>query len=51
MISVCVLPTLTIVNLELADWLGTLSTVLPTFVLATVAIVICTVVPACTLAC
>ncbi len=38
MIWLCVFPTLTVINLALGDWLGTLSPVLRTFVLATVAV-------------
>jgi antibiotic biosynthesis monooxygenase (ABM) superfamily enzyme len=38
MIWLCVFPTLTIINLALGDWLSTMSTVLRTFVLATVAV-------------
>jgi antibiotic biosynthesis monooxygenase (ABM) superfamily enzyme len=38
MIWLAVFPTLTIINLALADWLKTLSPVLRTFVLATVAV-------------
>lgn len=38
MIWLAVFPTLTIINLALGDWLGTLSPVLRTFVLATVAV-------------
>ena len=38
MIWVCVFPTLTAINLTLGDWLRTLSPVLRTFVLATVAV-------------
>jgi antibiotic biosynthesis monooxygenase (ABM) superfamily enzyme len=38
MIWLCVFPTLTVINLLLGDWLRTLSTVLRTFVLATVAV-------------
>lgn len=38
MIWLAVFPTLTFLNLALGDWLGTLSTVLRTFVLATVAV-------------
>lgn len=38
MIWVCVFPTLTALNLALGDWLRTLSPVLRTFVLATVAV-------------
>jgi antibiotic biosynthesis monooxygenase (ABM) superfamily enzyme len=38
MIWVAVFPTLTVLNLALGDWLGTLSAVLRTFVLATVAV-------------
>ena len=38
MIWLCVFPTLTIINLALGDWLGALSPVLRTFVLATVAV-------------
>ena len=38
MIWVCVFPTLTVINLALADWLGDLSSVPRTFVLATIAV-------------
>jgi antibiotic biosynthesis monooxygenase (ABM) superfamily enzyme len=38
MIWVCVFPTLTALNLALGDWLSTMSAVLRTFVLATVAV-------------
>jgi antibiotic biosynthesis monooxygenase (ABM) superfamily enzyme len=38
MIWLCVFPTLTVINLALGDWLRTMSTVLRTFVLATVAV-------------
>jgi antibiotic biosynthesis monooxygenase (ABM) superfamily enzyme len=38
MIWLCVFPTLTVVNLALGDWLKTLSPVLRTFVLATIAV-------------
>jgi len=38
MIWLAVFPTLTIINLALGDWLSTLSPVLRTFVLATVAV-------------
>ena len=38
MIWLCVFPTLTVINLLMGDWLRTLSTVLRTFVLATVAV-------------
>jgi antibiotic biosynthesis monooxygenase (ABM) superfamily enzyme len=38
MIWLCVFPTLTVINLALGDWLATLSAVLRTFVLATVAV-------------
>jgi antibiotic biosynthesis monooxygenase (ABM) superfamily enzyme len=38
MIWLCVFPTLTIINLALGDWLRTMSTVLRTLVLATVAV-------------
>ncbi len=38
MIWLAVFPTLTILNLALGDWLGTLSPVLRTFVLATIAV-------------
>ena len=38
MIWLAVFPTLTVLNLALGDWLGTLSTVGRTFVLATVAV-------------
>jgi antibiotic biosynthesis monooxygenase (ABM) superfamily enzyme len=38
MIWLAVFPTLTVLNLALGDWLGTLNPVLRTFVLATVAV-------------
>jgi antibiotic biosynthesis monooxygenase (ABM) superfamily enzyme len=38
MIWICVFPTLTVLNLALGDWLATMSAVLRTFVLATVAV-------------
>jgi antibiotic biosynthesis monooxygenase (ABM) superfamily enzyme len=38
MIWLCVFPTLTVINLAAGDWLRTLSPVLRTFVLATVAV-------------
>ena len=38
MIWLCVFPTLTVINLALGDWLKTLSPVLRTFVLATIAV-------------
>ena len=38
MIWLCVFPTLTVINLALGDWLATLSPVLRTFILATVAV-------------
>ena len=38
MIWIAVLPTLTAINLLLADWLQAMSTVLRTFVLATIAV-------------
>ncbi|MEU4290827.1 hypothetical protein AB0E63_21585 [Kribbella sp. NPDC026596] len=38
MIWLAVFPTLTILNLTLADWLSTLTPVLRTFVLATIAV-------------
>jgi hypothetical protein len=38
MIWLCVFPTLTAINLAFGDWLRTMSPVLPTFVLATVAV-------------
>jgi antibiotic biosynthesis monooxygenase (ABM) superfamily enzyme len=38
MIWLCVFPTLTVINLALGDWLKTMSPVLRTFVLATVAV-------------
>jgi antibiotic biosynthesis monooxygenase (ABM) superfamily enzyme len=38
MIWLAVFPTLTVLNLALGDWLSTLSPVLRTFVLATVAV-------------
>jgi len=38
MIWVCVFPTLTVINLTLADWLRPMPPVLRTFVLATIAV-------------
>jgi antibiotic biosynthesis monooxygenase (ABM) superfamily enzyme len=38
MIWLCVFPTLTALNLALAGWLGTMTPVVRTFVLATVAV-------------
>lgn len=38
MIWLCVFPTLTAINLALGDWLRTMSPVLRTFVLATIAV-------------
>jgi len=38
MIWLCVFPTLTVINLAVGEWLKTLSPVLRTFVLATVAV-------------
>ena len=38
MIWLCVFPTLTAINLAFADWLGTMTPVLRTFVLATIAV-------------
>jgi antibiotic biosynthesis monooxygenase (ABM) superfamily enzyme len=38
MIWLCVFPTLTVINLALGDWLRTLSPVVRTFILATVAV-------------
>jgi antibiotic biosynthesis monooxygenase (ABM) superfamily enzyme len=38
MIWLCVFPTLTAINLAFGNWLGTMSPVLRTFVLATVAV-------------
>jgi antibiotic biosynthesis monooxygenase (ABM) superfamily enzyme len=38
MIWLAVFPTLTVLNLALGDWLGTLAPVLRTFVLATLAV-------------
>jgi antibiotic biosynthesis monooxygenase (ABM) superfamily enzyme len=38
MIWLCVFPTLTVINLALGDWLKTLSPVLRTFILATLAV-------------
>ena len=38
MIWLCVFPTLTVINLTLADWLHPMSPVLRTFVLATIAV-------------
>jgi antibiotic biosynthesis monooxygenase (ABM) superfamily enzyme len=38
MIWLCVFPTLTAINLAFGDWLGPMSPVLRTFVLATVAV-------------
>ena len=38
MIWLCVFPTLTLLNLAFGDWLGTMSPVVRTFVLATIAV-------------
>jgi antibiotic biosynthesis monooxygenase (ABM) superfamily enzyme len=38
MIWLCVFPTMTAINLAFSDWLGPLSPVLRTFVLATIAV-------------
>ena len=38
MIWLCVFPTLTALNIALSDWLAPMSTVLRTFVLATIAV-------------
>jgi antibiotic biosynthesis monooxygenase (ABM) superfamily enzyme len=38
MIWLCVFPTLSVINLLLGSWLGTLSPVVRTFVLATIAV-------------
>lgn len=38
MIWLCVFPTLTVINLTFGDWLRTMSPVLRTFVLATIAV-------------
>ena len=38
MIWLCVFPTLTVLNVVLSDWLGSMSTVARTFVLATIAV-------------
>ncbi|MGA9346094.1 MAG: hypothetical protein WBV37_13405 [Nocardioidaceae bacterium] len=38
MIWIAVFPTLTVLNLALGDWLGTMSALLRTFVLATIAV-------------
>jgi antibiotic biosynthesis monooxygenase (ABM) superfamily enzyme len=38
MIWLCVFPTLTVINLAFGNWLGTMSPVLRTFVLATIAV-------------
>jgi antibiotic biosynthesis monooxygenase (ABM) superfamily enzyme len=38
MIWLCVFPTLTVINLALADWLDPMPPVLRTFVLATIAV-------------
>ena len=38
MIWLCVFPTLTAINLAFGDWLGTMTPVLRTFVLATIAV-------------
>jgi len=38
MIWLCVFPTLTVLNLTLGDWLGSMSTIARTFVLATIAV-------------
>jgi antibiotic biosynthesis monooxygenase (ABM) superfamily enzyme len=38
MIWLCVFPTLTLLNVTLGDWLGSMSPVVRTFVLATIAV-------------
>ena len=38
MIWLCVFPTLTAINLAFADWLGNMTPVLRTFILATIAV-------------
>ena len=38
MIWLCVFPTLTVLNMTLSEWLAPMSTVLRTFVLATIAV-------------
>jgi antibiotic biosynthesis monooxygenase (ABM) superfamily enzyme len=38
MIWLCVFPTLTVLNLTLSDWLGSMTTIARTFVLATIAV-------------
>jgi len=38
MIWLCVFPTLTVLNVTLSDWLAPMSTILRTFVLATIAV-------------
>jgi antibiotic biosynthesis monooxygenase (ABM) superfamily enzyme len=38
MIWICVFPSLTVINLSLADWLRPMPTVLRTFVVATIAV-------------
>ena len=38
MIWLCVFPTLTVLNVTLGDWLAAMSTVIRTFVLATIAV-------------
>ena len=38
MIWLCVFPTLTVLNLTLSDWLGSMTTITRTFVLATIAV-------------
>ena len=38
MIWLCVFPTLTVLNVTLSDWLAPMSTVVRTFVLATIAV-------------
>jgi antibiotic biosynthesis monooxygenase (ABM) superfamily enzyme len=38
MIWLCVFPTLTLLNVTLSDWLAPMSTILRTFVLATIAV-------------
>jgi antibiotic biosynthesis monooxygenase (ABM) superfamily enzyme len=40
MIWICVFPTLTAINLTFANWLGSMSPVARTFVLATIAVLI-----------
>ena len=38
MIWLCVFPTLTVLNVTLSDWLGSMTTIARTFVLATIAV-------------